>query len=44
MRGNKKVVEDTTYGLRAAGAALLSNFSYFEDKAVKWDPVKMELV
>ena len=44
MRGNKKIVEDTTYGLRAAGAALLSNFSYFEDKAVKWDPVNMKLI
>lgn len=44
MRGNRKVVEDTTYGLRAAGAALLSNFSYFEDKAVGWDPVNMQLL
>lgn len=44
MRGNGKVVEDTTYGLRAAGAALLSNFSYFEDKTVNWDPVTMQLV
>ena len=44
MRGNRKVVEDTTYGLRAAGAALLSNFSYFEDKTVNWDPLKMQLI
>jgi predicted dehydrogenase len=44
MRGNKKVVEDATYGLRAAGAALLSNISYFENRTVNWDPVKMQLV
>ena len=44
MRGNKKIVEDATYGLRAAGAALLSNISYFEDRTVSWDPVKMQLV
>lgn len=44
MRGNRKIVEDATYGLRAAGAALLSNFSYFEDKTVEWDPVKMQRV
>jgi predicted dehydrogenase len=44
MRGNKQVVEDVTYGLRAAGAALLSNISYFEDRTVHWDPVKMQLV
>jgi len=43
MRGNSTIVEDATYGLRAAGAALLSNFSYFEDKTVNWDPVKMQL-
>jgi len=44
MRGNKEIVEDATYGLRAAGAALLSNISYFEDRTVNWDPVKMQLV
>ena len=44
MRDNGKIVEDATYGLRAAGAALLSNMSYFEDRAVKWDPVEMRLV
>jgi predicted dehydrogenase len=44
MRGNRKIVENATYGLRAAGAALLSNISYFEDRKVNWDPVKMQLV
>jgi len=44
MRGNRKIVEDATYGLRAAGAALLSNISYFEDRKVNWDPVSMKLV
>jgi predicted dehydrogenase len=44
MRGNRKIVENATYGLRAAGAALLSNISYFEDRKVNWDPVNMKLV
>jgi len=44
MRGNKKIVENGTYGLRAAGAALLANISYFENRMVKWDPVNMKLI
>ncbi len=44
MRGNKTIVEDATYGLRAAGAALLANISYFENRTVNWDPVNMKLV
>lgn len=44
MRGNGEIIENTTYGLRAAGAALLSNISYFENRIVKWDPDKMQLV
>jgi predicted dehydrogenase len=44
MRGTKKIVENSTYGLRAAGAALLSNYSYFGKKIVGWDPVNMKLL
>ncbi|MDG1571123.1 Gfo/Idh/MocA family oxidoreductase [Robiginitalea sp. M366] len=44
VRGNKKVVQDATFGLRAAGAALLANESYFKGQPVAWDPVKMRLV
>jgi predicted dehydrogenase len=44
IRGNFKTVEDATFGLRAAGAALLANESYYQKKAVQWDPVAMKLV
>jgi len=44
IRGNDKIVEDPVYGLRAAGAALLSNLSYFGKKTINWDPVNMKLV
>lgn len=44
VRTRKPVVEDSTFGLRAAGPALLSNVSYFENRIVHWDPVKMKLV
>ena len=44
VRGGKAVKENTTYGLRAAGAALLSNISYFEKRIVNWDPVAMKLI
>jgi predicted dehydrogenase len=44
IRGGKPVVENSTYGLRAAGAALLSNMSYFQNKIIKWDPDKMKLL
>jgi predicted dehydrogenase len=41
VRSRKAVIEDATFGLRAAGPALLSNVSYFSKKAVAWDPEKM---
>jgi predicted dehydrogenase len=44
MRGNRKVVEDGTYGMRAAGAALLANHSYFDNKIINWNPELMKLV
>ena len=43
VRNGKKVVEDATFGFRAAAPALLCNDSYFEEKTVRWDPVNMKL-
>jgi predicted dehydrogenase len=42
VRSRKPVVEDATFGLRAAGPALLSNVSYFSGTVVEWDPVSMQ--
>ena len=41
VRSRKPVVEDAVFGFRAAGPALLSNVSYFEQRICNWDPVKM---
>ena len=41
MRTRRPVVEDAVFGLRAAGPALLANHSYFENRAIGWDPEKM---
>jgi len=37
------VVEDASFGLRAAGPAVLSNVSYFEKKPVRWNPQDMQV-
>jgi predicted dehydrogenase len=42
IRNGKSVVEDASFGLRAAGPALASNLSYFNQKIIHWDPVKMK--
>ncbi|SFP07589.1 Predicted dehydrogenase [Chitinophaga sp. YR627] len=44
MRTGKAVVEDATFGLRAAGPALVTNESYFSKKVVHWDAQKMRIV
>jgi len=44
IRGNMKIIQDPTFGLRAAGAALLANESYYQKKTVAWDPGAMQLV
>ncbi len=44
VRGAKKIVENPTFGLRAAGAALLANESYYRGKPVQWDPESMRLI
>ncbi|ATL49523.1 oxidoreductase [Chitinophaga caeni] len=41
MRNGKPIVEDATFGLRAAGPALAVNESYFKKKVIDWNPTKM---
>jgi predicted dehydrogenase len=43
IRSRQPVVEDAAFGFRAAGPAVLSNVSYFEQKLMRWDPVAMKL-
>ena len=43
LRSRKQPVEDAVFGFRAAGPALLSNISYFEQKVCVWDPHAMAL-
>ena len=42
MRDGKPIVEDATYGLKAAGPSLAANASYFDERIVTWDPQKLE--
>ncbi|AYN66422.1 gfo/Idh/MocA family oxidoreductase [Euzebyella marina] len=44
IRGNGKVIQDPTFGLRAAGAALLANDSYYSKKPVDWNPTEMKII
>jgi len=44
IRGKGKIIQDPTFGLRAAGAALLANESYFKKQAVHWNPTTMKLL
>ena len=41
IRGKGKIIQNPAFGLRAAGAALLANKSYFEKKVIKWNPESM---
>jgi predicted dehydrogenase len=41
VRARKPVVEDAVFGFRAAGPALLSNVSYFEQRVCTWNPETM---
>jgi predicted dehydrogenase len=43
VRSRKPVVEDAVFGLRAAGPALLSNLSYFDNRAYGWNPETMKI-
>ena len=42
-RNRQPVVEDATFGFRAAGAALLSNLSVERNSIVQWNPETMKL-
>jgi predicted dehydrogenase len=42
IRARRAVVEDASFGYRAAAPALLTNESYFETKPVGWDPERMK--
>ena len=44
MRSRTPVVEDAVFGYRAAGPAVLTNTSYFEQAPVEWDPERMRRV
>ena len=43
IRTSSEVVEDATFGFRAAAPALACNESYFSKKIIAWDPEKMQL-
>jgi predicted dehydrogenase len=43
IRTGKPVVEDAVFGLRAAAPALACNQSYYEKRAIHWDPIAMKL-
>src|SRR5882724_9572972 len=42
IRSGNKVVEDATFGVRAAGPALLTNQSFYENRIMNWDPEAMK--
>ncbi len=44
IRDGRPLIEDATFGLRAAGPALLTNESYFQKEIVFWDPEAMTQV
>ena len=44
IREGKPLIEDATFGLRAAGPALLTNDSYFAQKSMHWNPETMSKV
>ncbi|MGB3006425.1 MAG: gfo/Idh/MocA family oxidoreductase, partial [Chitinophagaceae bacterium] len=44
VRNGKPVVEDATFGFRAAAPCLACNDSYFQKKVIHWDPLSMKLL
>ena len=44
IRTGKKVVEDASFGLRAAGPAVLANLSYEKSKVIHWNPDTMKII
>ncbi len=43
IRDGKSIVEDATYGLKAAGPSLAANESYFTNRVVNWDSRRMQM-
>lgn len=43
VRTGRAVVEGPEFGFRAAAPCLAANDSYFQNKVIHWDPVKMKL-
>ncbi len=43
IRNGTPLVEDTTFGMRAAAPALATNLSMQQHKAIAWDPQNMEI-
>lgn len=43
VRNKKPVVEDASFGFRAAAPCLACNESYFQKKVINWDPLQMKL-
>lgn len=41
IRNGHPIIEDASFGLRAAGPSLASNKSYFEQRVINWDPERM---
>ncbi len=44
MRGHDNIVEDATFGLKAAGPSLTANDSYYQNKPIQWDPKEMKAI
>ena len=44
IRHGTELVEDGTFGLRAAGPSLATNNSYFERRVINWDAKNMKIV
>ncbi len=43
VRQRKPVIEDAIFGYRAAAPALLCNDSFYDERIMHWDPIKMQL-
>ena len=44
IRGEKPILENATFGLRAAAPSLAANMSYFQKKIIHWNADDMKLV
>ena len=44
IRTGQPMVEDAVFGFRAAGPALLTNESYFNNRVYEWNPEEMKII